>query len=217
MAMVAEVPRLARGKIEPLAVPSLLTARRAPGTEGAHGRFCRAEQTPEEIVPFAMSHPKLHQVAASSALREWARSCPESTFSGMCRVETRHATYLFQNSSCFAVSGRGHRGGTTSTDLVGMKIVGWLLSNDDPGLDDDTRQRLAEGGIRVSRNWHPRARAVLYGKASLLGGMRLALTSPVETFTLYGDGTGEPMRPPAFDRSPTGSQTRVGVAVPAGG
>jgi len=164
-----------------------------------------------------MSHPKLRQVASSPALREWAVSCPESAFAGTSRVETQHAIYLFRNGSCFAVSGRGRRAGTTSTDLVGMKIAGWLLPDADPAVDDEARRRHSVGGILVSRNWRPDARAVLFGKVGLFGGMRLALTSPVETFTLYGDGNVEPTRPPAFDRSPTGSLTRVGVAVPSMG
>jgi hypothetical protein len=149
-----------------------------------------------------MSHPKLRKVASSPALREWAVSCPESAFAGTSRVETQHAIYLFRNGSCFAVSGRGRRAGTTSTD---------------PAVDDEARRRHSVGGILVSRNWRPDARAVLFGKVGLFGGMRLALTSPVETFTLYGDGNVEPTRPPAFDRSPTGSLTRVGVAVPSMG
>jgi hypothetical protein len=161
-----------------------------------------------------MSDTKLHAVAASPALRDWALSCPESTFAGTCRVETRHATYLFRNGSCFAVSGRGPRGGTTSADLVGLKIGGWLLRETDPSFDDETRRRVRAGGIRVSRTWRAGARAVLYGKAGPAGGTRMALTSPVDGFTVHGDGT-EPMRPPSFDRSPTGSLTRVGVAMPA--
>jgi len=164
-----------------------------------------------------MSQRKLHKVASSPALREWAASCPDSTFAGTCRVETQHATYLFRNGSCFAVSGRGRRAGTTSTDLVGMKIAGWLLPDADPKVDDEARRRASAGGVQVSRNWHPGARAVLYGKVGVPGGMRLAVTSPVESFTLYGDGTVEPTRPPAFDKASTGSLTRVGVAMPTMG
>jgi hypothetical protein len=164
-----------------------------------------------------MSQRKLHEVASSAALREWALSCPEGTYNGLGRVETQHATYLFRNGSCFAISGRGARGGTTSTDLVGLRIAGWLLPDNDPGIDDEARKRLDAGGIRVSRNWRPGARAVLFGKTGFLGGLRLALTSPVDAFTLYADGETELTRPPTFDRSPTGSLTRVGVAIPAAG
>lgn len=164
-----------------------------------------------------MSHRKLRDVASSPALRAWAQACPDCTFAGTARMETRHATYLFRNGGCFAVSGRGLRGGTTSTELVGMKIAGWLLAETDPSFDTEARMRIAEGGIRVSRNFRPGARAVLFGKTTLLGGTPMALTSPVETFTLYGDGAVEPLRPPSFDRSPTGSLTRVDLALPAVG
>jgi hypothetical protein len=161
-----------------------------------------------------MSHRKLQKIASSPALRDWALGCPSDLFVGTARVETQHATYLFRNGSCFAVSGRGSRGGTTSADLVGMKIAGWLLPETDGRADDDSGKRVAAGAIHVSRAWHSGARAVLYGKAGMLGGMRLALTSPVDAFTLFGE-SGEVMRPPSFDRSPTGSQTRVGVPIRA--
>src|SRR5579862_6481430 len=79
---------------------------------GRHGSCCKRG---EESVVSAMSQRKLHKVAASPVLREWAASCPDDTFAGTARIETQHATYLFRNGSCFAVSGRGRRGGTVST------------------------------------------------------------------------------------------------------
>jgi hypothetical protein len=162
-----------------------------------------------------MKNKKLQTVATSPALLDWARSCPEHTFPGTSRIETQHATYLFRNASCFAASGRGPRAGTTSADLVGMKIAGWLLPDNDPTLDDEARRRLASGGIRVSRNWHPGARAVLFGKKGLLGSMRIALTSPVDTFTLHAGEDAPRVRPPAFNMASTGSLTRVGMAAAA--
>jgi hypothetical protein len=162
-----------------------------------------------------MKNKQLKTVASSPALLEWARSCPESTFTGTCRIQTQHATYLFRNASCFAASGRGPRAGTTSPDLVGMKIAGWLLPDSDPTLDDEARRRVASGGIRVSRNWHPRARAVLFGKTGLLGSMRIALTSPVDAFTRHGAEEEERLRPPAFNMASTGSLTRIGLVAAA--
>jgi len=161
-----------------------------------------------------MSHPQLHKVAASPAVLEWARTCPDGTYNGMCRVETRHATYLFRNGKCFAVSGRGMRAGTTSADLVGMKLSGWLLPEADPSVDSSAKRRLEQGGIRVSRHWRAGARAVLYGRAGWLGAMRIALTSPAEGCIFYD---GAPARPPSFDISGTGSLTRVGLPLPAAG
>src|SRR5271169_605473 len=110
----------------------------------------------KEIATVAMSQRKLHKVASSPALREWAASCPESAFAGTSRVETQHAIYLFRNGSCFAVSGRGRRAGTTSTDLVGMKITGWILPEADP-VEGEAQRRASADRIQVSRNWHPGA------------------------------------------------------------
>jgi hypothetical protein len=164
-----------------------------------------------------MKNTQLKTVASSPALLDWARACPDNTFPGTCRIEKRHATYLFRNASCFAASGRGPRAGTTSSDLVGMKIAGWLLPDNDPNLDDEARWRLANGGIRVSRNWHPRARAVLFGKTGLLGSMRIAVTSPVDAFTRHGTEEVERLRPPAFNMASTGSLTRIGLVAAAMG
>jgi hypothetical protein len=146
-----------------------------------------------------MSRPALREIASSASLQAWATSCPVDAFQGVCRVESQNATYLFQNGRCFAVSGRGARAGTTSPELVGMRIAGWLVPGDD---------------VRVSRTWRVGARAVLIAAAERGRKAKTALTSQVIAFSQFNDGLPAP-RAHALDLPPTPTLTRIGVAMPA--
>ncbi len=158
---------------------------------------------------------RLRQIALSPALHAWALACPEGTFAGTCRVETQHATYLFRNGSCFAVSGRGARGGTTSGELVGMKLAGWLLQDESRASLAAENEPFGALAVRVSRTFRPAARAVLVGRDTQDGVPRVALTSSVSSFAQYTDAPPPRMRPPAVSSSGTGSHTRIGLVVPA--
>jgi hypothetical protein len=158
-----------------------------------------------------MSNARLREIASSPALRDWAGACPDSTFVGVCRVETKHATYLFRNGSCFAATGKGDRAGGTSTELVGMRIVGWLLPDDAP--PESGRRPIAKGNVQVTRAWRAGARAVLTSKGKLFTGPRTALTSPVTSFAQFAEGVAARPRPPMSELTRT-SLTRVHVASP---
>jgi hypothetical protein len=140
-----------------------------------------------------MLKARLREIASSPALRTWAAACPESTFVGVCRVETQHATYLFRNGSCFAATAKGER--ASSTELVGMKIAGWLLPGSLAGKDSSRTDGTSK--VEVSRTWRPGARAVLTSKGRLFSGPRTALTSPVTSFTHFADPSAARPRPPA--------------------
>jgi hypothetical protein len=159
-----------------------------------------------------MLKARLREIASSQALRTWASACPASTFVGVCRVETQHATYLFRNGSCFAGTSKGERAGRP-TDLVGMKIAGWLLTQTSSAAMEPASLD-ANGKVEVSRNWRPGARAVLTSKGRLFSGPRTALTSPVTSFTHFADPTVARPHPPAHVSSTsTGtSMTRIHAA-----
>jgi hypothetical protein len=157
-----------------------------------------------------MISARLREIASSPALREWAVTCPETTFVGVCRVETKHATYLFRNGNCFAATGKGERAGGTSTELVGMKIVGWLLSEDEAPPQSGPRP-VAKKNVQVTRNWRPGARAVLTSKGKLFTGPRTAVTSQVTSFAHFAEGGASRPRPPMSELTGT-SVTRVHVA-----
>jgi hypothetical protein len=161
-----------------------------------------------------MNRHTLHDAAACPELKDWAQACPEGLFSGTCRVETQHATYLFRNGRCFAVSRRGPGGGTTSATMVGLKIAGWLLPDDAEREDEGEPTGERDRRIRVSRSFRPGARAVLQGKTRLFGRLTMVLTSPVGTFTSYGDGVA-PQRDRSVNPSNAGSLTRVEISAPA--
>jgi hypothetical protein len=161
-----------------------------------------------------MINARLREIASSPALREWAVACPETTFVGVCRVETKHATYLFRNGSCFAATGKGERAGGTSTELVGMKIVGWLLPEDEAPPQSGQRPiSKANGNVQVTRTWRPGARAVLTSKGRLFTGPRTAVTSQVTSFAHFAEGGASRPRPPMSELTRT-SLTRVHVAAP---
>jgi hypothetical protein len=161
-----------------------------------------------------MMKTRLREIACSPGMKSWADSCPETAFAGVCRMETQHATYLFRNGSCFAVSGRGLRAGTTSSDLVGMRIVGWLLHEDEVTAQAAFPREVDAapvGKVRVSRNWRAGSRAVLVAKGSFLRGTRTAVTSRSTAFSKFGSGMPSP-KAPAFDGH---SLTRLHAAAPA--
>jgi hypothetical protein len=158
-----------------------------------------------------MIKARLREIASSSALRDWAKTCPTSVFVGVCRVETRHATYLFRNGSCFAATGKGERMGGTSTELVGMRIVGWLLPEGDQAHRSSGTSK--EPKVEVSRNWRPGSRAVLTSKGKLFTGPRTALTSPVTTFSQFVETNFSRPKPPVAESTST-SLTRLHAAAP---
>ena len=167
-----------------------------------------------------MMKTRLREIASSSALRVWASACPPNAFVGVCRVDTQHATYLFRNGSCFAATGKGERAGGTSTELVGMKIGGWLLPAAAASAKGTAAGKKVEGAppppkVEVSRNWRPGARAVLTAKGTLFSGPRSALTSPVTSFTQYAYPTLSRPRPPTHEAATRTSLTRVHAASPA--
>jgi len=178
------------------------------------------------LIGFVMIKARLREIASSSALRDWARSCPTSTFAGVCRVETQHATYLFRNGSCFAGTRKGHGAGT-ETELVGMRIVGWLLPEGEKRADKAPPGRAArpadqvagtaatgvKNTVEVSRTWRAGARAVLTSKGRLFTGPRTALTSPVTSFAQFADASEARPRPPSQNLA-AASLTRVRAAAP---
>jgi hypothetical protein len=159
-----------------------------------------------------MLQARLREIASSLALREWARACPAQTFVGVCRVETHHATYLFRNGSCFAATAKGERAGGSSTELVGMKIAGWLLPPASSEKRRDGDRADPEVKVEVSRTWRPGARAVLTSKGRLFSGPRTAVTSPVSSFTQFADPAVSRPRPPTHVSTSGTSLTRIHAA-----
>jgi len=94
-------------------------------------------------------------------------------FTGETSVETRNTIYRFRDGVCFGVTSRGARKADRVSAIVGMRLVGWLVPNEESA----TTQRLV-------RTWEPGACAVLFRRcATGEDDGAMALTSATTDFT----------------------------------
>jgi len=134
----------------------------------------------------------LKHLANSNSVQKWARSCDPALFAGTVRVQTRNTTYLFRNGSCFAVT-TGETERQTTSEFVGMRLVGWLRGGDQ---------------LLLTRNWQTGVCAVLWG---VPGGASLpvALTSPTQRFAKFVSGDSRPRAALVAEPDPT--YTRINL------
>jgi hypothetical protein len=85
-------------------------------------------------------------------------------------IETRNTTYRIKDGICFAVSCRDPRKNEAAQVIVGMRLVGWLISS-------------GEGQVRFSYAWEAGAAAILWRPGRDGGEETMALTSPTTLFT----------------------------------
>ena len=94
-------------------------------------------------------------------------------FDGMTCVETRNTIYRFRDGVCFGITNRNQTRSGRGSALVGMRIVGWLVT----GTPDSPKQQL-------TRSWQSGACAVLFRPCATGGDDgAMALTSPTIDFT----------------------------------
>jgi hypothetical protein len=108
---------------------------------------------------------------ASGASHVWETAPLPACFAGETRIETRNSVYLLRDGICHAVTRREFVSttGTHKTDLVGMRLMGWV------GEDDMTSLMQLE--------WDRGVRGVLW-RARRPGERHsvVALTSPTLAF-----------------------------------
>jgi hypothetical protein len=94
-------------------------------------------------------------------------------FDGLTCVETRNTIYRFRDGVCFGVTNRNQTRSGRGSALVGMRIVGWLVTGE-----------LHAPKQRLTRTWQPGACAVLFRPCASGGDDgAMALTSPTIDFT----------------------------------
>jgi hypothetical protein len=67
---------------------------------------------------------------ASGASRAWVTAPMPECFAGDRRIETRNTVYLMRDGVCHSTLRRdfANATGTHNTDLVGMRLMGWVAS-----------------------------------------------------------------------------------------
>lgn len=109
---------------------------------------------------------------ASGASQVWGNAPLPACFAGETRIESRNSVYLLRDGICHAVTRREFVSttGTHKTDLVGMRLMGWVG-------DDDMMSSL------MQLEWYRGMRGVLW-RARRPGERHsvVALTSPTLTF-----------------------------------
>jgi hypothetical protein len=111
----------------------------------------------------------LEQLATSLVGSRVAVAHTPASFDGETRVETRNTVYRLKDGVCIHVSQKDQRGAGARTDVVGMRVVGWLLPGGAPAT--------------VVHAWRPGTYAVLWrpgGKPS--DATTFALTSATVAF-----------------------------------
>jgi hypothetical protein len=69
---------------------------------------------------------------ASHASRTWGSASLPACLAGETRFETRNSVYMLRDGVCHAVARREEASATRThkTDLFGMRLMGWVASND---------------------------------------------------------------------------------------
>lgn len=131
---------------------------------------------------------------ATRSFSAWATSVQPAALDGIVRIETRRTLYRFEDGVCTAQLRRD--GGTHDARVIGMRIVGWLLYDDE-----------------VATEWVPGARAILWRAEGPEGDSVVALTSPA--FALLPTAPQSESRPralpPALVVPPPPSRTRIQI------
>ncbi len=143
----------------------------------------------------------LKHLANSRSVRKWAQACDAALFAGTVRVQTRNTTYLFRNGSCFGITHEG-RERSTSSGFVGMKLAGWLISD--------------QSQIYLSREWRPGVCAVLWG-TDRNGRLPFALTSPTRRFAQFGGAPVERRLRAVVERHADPTLTRINLPMGSAG
>jgi hypothetical protein len=98
----------------------------------------------------------------------WQTAVLPRRLDGLCRIETRHTVYVFQDGECIETAKRGDDSDVQGP-MVGMRLVGWYVDVD--------------GEPRMSNLWRPGARAILWRpRRGLDAESAIALTSPTFAF-----------------------------------
>ena len=108
---------------------------------------------------------------ASGASHVWGTAPLPACFAGETRIETRNSVYLLRDGICHAVTRREFVSttGTHKTDMVGMRLMGWVGDEDLSSL--------------MRLEWYRGVRGVLW-RARRAGERHsvVALTSPTLAF-----------------------------------
>lgn len=98
----------------------------------------------------------------------WQTAVLPRSLDGLCRIETRHTVYVFQDAECIETARRGDDSDVQGP-MVGMRLVGWCVD--------------IEGEPRITPLWRPGARAVLWRpRRGHDADSSVALTSPTFAF-----------------------------------
>lgn len=98
----------------------------------------------------------------------WQTAVLARNLDGLCRIETRHTVYVFQDAECVEAAKRGDDSDAQGP-MVGMRLVGWHIDVD--------------GEPRMTNLWRPGARAILWRpRRSAEAESTIALTSPTFAF-----------------------------------
>ena len=101
----------------------------------------------------------------------WAASATPAALSGDARVDTRNTNYVFKDGVCASITRRDRAWRSDPTEMIGMRLVGFLL-HDDPYAG-------------LQQKWRPGAYAVLW-RARRAGDTHssVALTSATTAMTV---------------------------------
>ncbi len=108
---------------------------------------------------------------AAGASRTWSNNPLPACFAGETRIETRNSVYLLRDGVCQAITRREFVSttGTHKTELVGMRLMGWIAS-EDPSTPLELEWRRGMRGVL----WRPRGPGERHSV--------IALTSPTLGF-----------------------------------
>ena len=141
----------------------------------------------------------------------WAASATPAALSGDARVDTRNTTYLFKEGVCTSVTRRDRAWRSDPTEMIGMRLVGFLL-HDDPYAG-------------LQQRWRAGAYAVLWrGRRTGDAHSSVALTSATTSMTAERRASSPPPLPSRALQRPVSpvsmvipkipSMTRINVPTP---
>ena len=114
------------------------------------------------------SHRRWLKQLAATFETSWQTAVLPRCLDGLCRIETRHTVYVFQDGECVEAVRRGDDSDVQGP-MVGMRLVGWYVD--------------VEGEPRMTNIWRPGARAIFWRPArGAEAESSIALTSPTFGF-----------------------------------
>ena len=114
------------------------------------------------------SHRRWLKQLAATFEGTWQTAVLPRCLDGLCRIETRHTVYVFQDGECVETARRGDDSDVKGP-MVGMRLVGWYVDLD--------------GEPRMTDLWRPGARAIFWRpRRGPEVDSAIALTSPTFAF-----------------------------------